>query len=205
MKRTITILTVLTLLTGALFAADPYLPGGDTITLNATVKTVEPVFKFYGSMADDFASSTVVEGGGVALNTEKNPATDDSITAYFNITQDNLARYKGNLLITFKGTAFTAKVGGVDYRTELPLLGIAGSNDYYTTTESLLEITYPAGSSYPGHGKGQAEIQLNYLKASPIAANTRIMWISATWSKNGSLPASEDYTATVSVKIETTT
>lgn len=203
MKRTLTFLTVLTLLTGALFA-DPvsYLPGGNTINLNAEVKRVEPVFKFYGSMDKDFASA-VVEGGGEALNTEKNPATDDIITAYFNITQDNLTRYKGNLLVTFTGTPFKAKVGGIDYGTGLPTLFFIDANDHYFK-EGSLKVAYPTGSAYAGHGIGQADLQLNYLKASPIAANTRIMWIGATWSKKESLPAA-NYEATVSVIIAPTT
>lgn len=200
MKRTLTILTVLTLLTGALFATDPYLPGGNTINLNATVAEVPPTFKLYGSMDANFTS--YVEGGGTPLDTKKNPATEN-ITAYFNITQENLTRYKGNLLVTFTGTPFTAKVGEDIHKTADPWVIINTDNGANGDYMPFLEIKHP-DDGHGGAGIGTVAFKLMYKEATPIPAKTILLNIHTIWTMNGDLPAT-NYEATLSVKIETTT
>ena len=205
MKRTLTILTVLTLLTGALFA-DPisYLTGGDKITLNATVKRVEPVFKFYGSMDHSFSAGNTKEGGETIITGKdltKVDKLDYAVQAFFKLTQAELARYTGKLKVTFTATPFSAEVNGKKYETKT-IRGSAGNNinesDYFTN--GIIEF-----DSHHGGLVNTIECTLDYKKPSPIAKNTDMVSVWFEWLPDATLPASDNYTATVSVTIETTT
>ena len=208
MKRTLTIITVLTLLTGALFAVDPvsYLTGGDKITLNATVAEVPPTFKFYGGLEHDFSDE--IEGGPTAIiNTNSDLTvgetyTQVSVRAYFRLMQTITSRYSGDLKVTFTATPFRANVGSATYSTKKISWQTNGGNQDYRAN-GVLVVDAPL----PEHGLGVGptyECTLKYGKNAPVPENTEIIQIAFQWEKEESLPAA-NYTATVSVKIEPTT
>lgn len=206
MKRTLTILTVLTLLTGALFAADPYLPSGDTIKLNAEVKRVEPVFEFYGSMNNAFPDGDTKKGGetiytGMDLTKENNSVLHCAVQANFKLTQTNLARYTGKLKITFTATPFSAEVNGKIYKADNMKAQISNNvnNGIYSTDIIMFDSTHVGGLV------NSIVCTLDYKKSSPIDKDTDMVSVWFEWLPDPTLPASDNYKATVSVKIEPTT
>ncbi len=207
MKRTITILTLLTLLTGALFAADPYLPGGDTIKLNATVAQVPPTFEFWGGLNGDFSDE--IKGGPTAIIdtnrdlTVGSPVTKVSVTAYFRLKQTILSRYSGDLKVTFKATQFSANVGSATYSTKKISWQTNGGNQDYSA-DGVLVVEAPLGEHGTGGVGDTYECTLKYGKNAPVPENTEIIQIAFQWDKEESLPAA-NYTATVSVTIAPTT
>lgn len=189
MKKIFTVLALLVVVAASVFAAGSEYTNS-TITLNAKVPTINPSFKFIGSMSSEFSSA--VEGDGV-LNDVGNPAESD-ITAYFKLTQSNLTRYKGEFSITFTATAFSATVDSVDYKTAVPsaFLGVTPINT------DIAAVTVDDTASANGIYKAT----LNYKKVNPVVENTDIIGVNFKWTKNVDLPASDGYSATVNVKVE---
>jgi len=189
MKKVFTVLALLVVVAASVFAAGTEFTNS-TITLNAKVPTIAPEFKFFGSMSSDFTGA--VEGDGV-INDVGNPA-EANITAYFKLTQSNLARYKGNFDITFTATEFSATVDGVEYKTAVPgaFLGVTPIN----TDVAAITIDDTASAS------GTYKATLAYKKVNPVVADTYIMGVNFMWTHNVDLPASDGYSATVNVKVE---
>lgn len=206
MKRTLTILTALILLTGALFAADSYLPGGNAITLNTTVKPVEPVFKFYGSMAGDFTSSAVVTGGetlntGMDLTKENDSTFHYAVRANFKLTQTNLARYSGKLKITFTATPFSAEINTEKYEAKNIKATVFNHVNLDAYSTDIIEFN----STHIGGTDTTIKCTLDYKKPTPIDKDTDMVSVYFEWLPDATLPASPDYKATVSVIIAPTT
>lgn len=206
MKRTLTILTVLTLLTGALFAADPgsYLTGGDKITLNATVAQVPPTFEFWGDLKGDFLNAT--KGGPdatIITNSDLTvgaPFTNASVIAYFRLKQTITSRYSGELKVTFTATPFSANVGGTECSAKTIHWYINYVNHDYKDNSVLVVDAPASGNATHGDG-GSYECILKYGMNAPVPGGTDIIRIAFQWDKEESLPASPNYTATVSVTI----
>lgn len=204
MKRTLTVLTVLTLLTGVLFAADPvtYLTGGDKITLNATVAQVPPTFEFYGSMDHYFDASAANAKGGGTIITGINPA-DDVTMVYFKVKQTELSRYDKDLKVTFKATQLSARVDGTLYNTDKISWFYNGSCEEYKT-EGVLTVELPISEHGPSGVGDTYECTLKYGKNAPVRGDIDIIQIAFVWDKKESLPAA-NYEASVSVTIAPTT
>ena len=189
MKKVFTVLALLVVVAASIFAAGTEYTNS-TITLNAKVPTIAPEFKFFGSMSSEFTDA--VEGDGV-INNVGNPAEED-ITAYFKLTQSNLARYKGEFNITFTATAFSATIDETKYETAVPhaFLGVIPIDT------DVAAVTIDDTAS----GSGIYKATLAYKKVNPVVADTDIMGVNFKWTKNVDLPASDGYSATVNVKVE---
>lgn len=193
MKRILTVLALLSFLTASVFASTT--PTTDsTITLNAKVPTIAPTFDFYGSMSSNFANA--VKGDGT-INDVGNPAEKD-ITAYFKLTQSNLARYKGSFTITFTASTFAATVDGVKYETTVPAAFLGGDSTTSPINTDVAAVTTTDNSA----ANGTYTASLEYKKVNPVEKDTYIMGVNFKWTKNEKLPASDDYKATVNVKVE---
>ena len=118
MKKILTVLLVLTMVVGAVFAAEET----NRITLKSDVNEVAPKFNLYGSLTSYSDANKVAGSTGAAFSgTELKPTTnvsiaDNDITAYFTITQVNTdtdsksnkyARYKGEIEFEIVVGAFT--------------------------------------------------------------------------------------------------
>ena len=191
MKKVISILVVLIVLAGAVFAAS-----GDSITINATVAEHKPGFKIFGGTSaaalNTAAGGTVSTGMDIAL---------ENITVYFKLTQ-----YSPNTAESYTGTK--AKFRGVATLTVTaePLsttIGTGANAATFSTANptcadaTVASISGITSNPAPSNGSNTVVFTLNYDGRSIQDAD--VATFNFTWTAKDELPPAEVYSADVTL------
>lgn len=191
MKKLIAILTIAIVLAGAVFAAT-----NDTLTINANVPKVKPIFVMKGQLTGTGETNDATQKTANATLTSDLDISQKDISVAITIAQDNTAeennksKYKGAITLTITPTELKKTIDSVEYKTALP--------------------SYSAGALKNVNGIGDAEngssiacnnttkvvtLVLNYLGSSVQDAD--VASFTYTWGSNDNLPPADGYTATV--------
>ena len=170
MKKLITILTLMIVLVGAVFATDA------TLTINAQVKEVKPEFTLGGALvASDSEVPASYESADTTIDTEKNIATEDIYIAIA-VFQNNKSFYQDTTGFDLTVTATplilsgkTAQNATADEKTAAPTIVAyaAGADvkhgnnpeiiDFHPIVKShdgsevVYTVTYPSGKKIEGN------------------------------------------------------
>ena len=187
MKKVIAILTVAIVLAGAVFAAT-----NDTLTINANVPKVKPIFVMKGQLTGTGETNDATQKTANATLTSDLDISQKDISVAITIAQDNTAeennksKYKGAITLTITPT--TLKLG--NEHTALP--------------------SYSDGDLIAVNGIGNAQngssiacdnstkvvtLILNYLGSTVQDAD--VASFTYTWGHDDNLPPGDGYTATV--------
>ena len=167
-----------------------------TLNLKLTINNEqEPTFKFSASTDESFATE-VEQGNTLTLSGDSLDLLTNDVTVYFKVSQTNVARYTGNIKVTYSATPFSATLAnGSTYEATVKYIHMHKA--FYGAPGSHLIIT----------GDGISEgAPCSFLftyddTKTPVPA-VPLMSIAVVWNKNENLPVAE-YTATVSVQFET--
>ena len=194
MKKILTMLFLLAIVTGSVFAADTVL------TLKASVGKVPPTFKIQYSFNNtdwtELPSNDEVTIGNALTDSEvANSASPFTHQTFLKLTQTNLSRYAGAITINLKATQFVSdtKVDGKVHKN-----GTVGLFAHQGFDESLTSLVYTGDTEGVKDGddvKYESTVTYNGLVVDP---NTDIISAYIQWTKNDKLPAAS-YTATVSI------
>ena len=191
MKKLIAILAVMMVIVGSVFAAT-----GDSLTLNATVATVYPIFSIYGGKTAA-ATSTAGTQSGAAItftSTEKNLAEND-ITVYIRLHQDNKAKYKGAASLTITATPLTntdATIQGTKSTAAPTAANIAATQNI--TGISYAQNAAPSSSS----SNGNTVVTFAPVYDGRAIQATDIGTFDLTWGHDDDLPVGS-YQATITL------
>ncbi len=187
MKKVIAILTIAIVLAGAVFAAT-----NDTLTINANVPKVKPIFVMKGQLTGTGETNDATQKTANATLTSDLDISQKDISVAITIAQDNTAeennksKYKGAITLTITPT--TLKLG--NDQTALPSysdgalknvngIGTAQNGSSITCNNTTKVVT----------------LVLNYLGSSVQDAD--VASFTYTWEHDDNLPPGDGYTATV--------
>ena len=185
MKKVISILAVLVVLIGSVFAAD-------TLNITANVPKVAPVYAINGSLTSNF--ETVVVGGAANNTIETNTNISESpVTVYIKVIQTNKSVYKdaSGVSLTVTPTALT-NTADANEKTALPTIAHRVDG-----TATNLSVTGSENSTTK-----VVTFLCKYANGKPVAANSVIGTFDYTWAADANL-AEGDYQATITMAYTT--
>ena len=140
---------ILIVLSVSLFATDT------TLNLKLTINNEqEPTFKFSASTDENFATE-VEQGNTLTLSGDTLDLLTNDVTVYFKVSQTNIARYAGNIKVTYSATPFSATLAnGSIYESTVQYIslkqvlygGDASSNHF--NVEAVNEFFRPVRMNY---------------------------------------------------------
>ena len=121
MKKHIVIIAIMTVLIGAVFAAN------DTLTITANVTKVPPVFVLKGQLTGtgetDNSQKTADATLASVLDISQNDIPVTITIAQNNTNNNNKSKYQGTATITITPTELKKEINEVEYKTALPSYG----------------------------------------------------------------------------------
>ena len=187
MKKILTIAMVMALTVASVFAAETFSTYTSSITLNADVRPVAPVFEIYASTSSDFATSAK----GTETLTVGNPATDD-IKVYFRLAQTNIARYEQIFDVTVKAAKFAGTFNSTAVESaNTPV----AAEDFTLTGHEVVSVTEVT----PNSDKYTAK--LTYAEKKAVNPIDNVLTMTYTWTKDEALPATT-YKSSISIEIK---
>ncbi len=188
MKKVISILVVLIVLVGAVFAAD-----GDKVVVNAKVAEHVPGFKIFGGMAAD-ALGTEGSANGGTISTNKDISLEP-ITVYFKLTQyspnatdeytGTKAKFRGTATLTVTAAPLSTKIGETTFQTAAPACMSA-------TAKSISGIDFtPAAST------GSDSVVFTLVYDGRSIQDQDVATFSFKWTEKDELPPATTYSADV--------
>ena len=216
MKKLITILAIMIVLVGAVFATDPLAANDKAqLTVNTEIKLQYPIYSLQATAWGTYGQGTNGDlGSADVMVHSENPLTpqdvrigDDVLTEHdatitFTINQTNLSRIKGsytlsvsagNLIITKITNQDGSKTNASDAEKTANQFTVSAAPEIAGETVTNTTMTYPAN--------GKIKIQYNGKKVGASDAVTPLATFSYTWSANESAAAG-DYKADVTLTIE---
>ncbi|MBR1529744.1 MAG: hypothetical protein IJ642_10650 [Oscillospiraceae bacterium] len=206
MKKLITILAIMIVLVGAIFAETATTIGAEELIVKCTVTPVEPLFTLYGS-ASETTSSTSLTSTGLVLD---NPSTDHASAAANTVTVTNNAIIDGDVTVYFviKQTNDDVK-SNTKYKFTYDATALSDLSNVQTATATVktksdLAVITAANNSDTrvingGSNSTGATVQYKGLKVN--AAD--LLSFNVVWNKTDLPPAT--YSAYVTLTITTTT
>ena len=203
MKKLITILVIMMVLVGAVFAAQ-----NEVLKVTATVDTENPVFDIYGQLTADSETDNeekigLVDSPYQTLASDKDPS-EDNITVAVRLYQNNTSKYKGNASLTVEATRLNCVTEGLTgYHTYAPAVSsqltaektVKGSATGQTDTVGLT-IAVPTVTNN-GTDAEKATVSYGTLTYTGIKiAPNDIDTFTLTWVAKDYLPAGS-YEATI--------
>ncbi len=173
MKKLIAILAVMITFAGAVFAVT-----GEQLQINVTVNPVAPAFSIYGGKTSDEAAGTTYQGNAttptaITFDSNSYDLTENDITVYIRLYQNNKAKYTGTATLTITATPLVNQTiqEGI-HQTEAPTAadiqkttpnGISYSiNPVASTVEGNTVVTYKP--NYSGSSVQKTDIGTFNLK-----------------------------------------
>lgn len=208
MKKILTMLFLLAIVTGSVFATEEYLTG--SVNLKVTVPVADPKFSFMAALSDN---GIVPEHGsyqavGSTIAVPYASLLNETTTVYCKVTQNALTRYKGKVKVTYSATAFEPSftVGASADSYKVSPSGIGMVSHYQDTLSTGETRTFTADpENKAGYTTGEPFVVIftygDENVSTTIPENTDLQVVCITWNKNKDLPAGE-YSASVSVRIE---
>lgn len=185
MKKVITILAVLALIVGAVFAES-----NDKLNITAEVKGVAPTFSIYGGKAADKVNTLGTQDGApVALDTDPSEA---NAVVYIKVTQPTKSKTKTNAVIIITPTVLECTTDS-SAKTALPTASTV------TAASTNLDTNNYSVASETAAATGIVKLTVSY-NGKPVAANAAvdIASFSYTWTKVDTLPVG-NYSATITM------
>ena len=226
MKKAITILAVLIVLVGAVFAdPDPVLDGASAIRVTTSVEAIEPIFILRTEQLDSDEHVTDVEGvrTPVAVATAKSTALagDDSHeitvnaliadnqTVNFEVVQTNdtkaIKKYQFTAAATDLELYQYVNAAGVTVQeSQTPHPGAAANKKFTVQNSGVIntfadgELTANTQAKYAGTATAKT---VEYV-GTVVDADTTVVTFSCTWNKNADAVVG-DYQGTVTLTVAT--
>ncbi len=177
---------VMAVAVASVFAAETFDTYTSTITLNAEVKPVAPVFEIYASTSSDFAISAK---GSETLEVG-NPAEED-IKVYFRLGQTNIARYEETFNVTIEAAQFTGTFEESTVTSDVVPDAATGT----VLRDDVVSVNTEAVAS------NKYTSNLVYAKKMAVNPIADILTMSYKWDKDETLP-STTYKSSISIEIK---
>lgn len=193
MKKLITILAILTVLVGAVFA--------DTadIRISTEIGEVAPAFKLsykavatgnsatYTSGTTETVASSVVAGtptaGEIVITTNDMLTKDAAITFAVTQTVANARKTASYTLSANAGDLTLYEIPGTTEEEKTPSAEQIAANKFDLVGDAAATITPVAHTDYYDNGREGTSVTFDFL-GTPIPANTEIATFSYKWGKN---------------------
>ena len=215
MKKLITILTIMIVLVGAVFATNPLETGDKAqLTVNAEVKLQYPIFSLQATAWGTYGQGTNGDlGSADVMVNDENPLTpqtvkigDDVLTEHdatitFTINQTNLSRVKGTYTLSVSaGNLVIDQITKQDGTKQDATEAEQTANKFVVSAAPTISGNTVTNTTMNTSTAGQIAITYNGKKVGSSSAVTPLATFSYTWTHDENAAAG-DYKADVTLTI----